>query len=189
MYTVCWRRSTEACEHCWWGGEHQLDPKETGDFEAAGHPDPPGHRQHQQRHPCLRIDQATDCAEEPVCKCPHRRGAGEFTKPNLIFVDQVSLAPPSNPGCPRSSSCDERLKSPAPRPLSHAVKSSLILNRFFDPKQDRQRNTENLAVSNRSFPLSGIRYHLKYENITKEYLFFKRSPTSKTRNNLVSAPR
>ena len=84
-----------------------------------------------------------------------------------IFLDQVSLALPSNPACSRSSSCDERLKSPAPRPLSHAVKTSQMITISITittllTNQGRQHNTENLAVSNRSFPLSGIRYHLKY---------------------------
>ena len=78
------------------------------------------------------------------------------TKSNMV-LNQVSLAPPSNPACSRSSSCDERLKSPAPRPLSHAVKLSLKNCQKITVFQARQHNTENLAVSNRSFPLSGIR--------------------------------
>ena len=77
-------------------------------------------------------------------------------KSNMSF-DQVSLAPPSNPACSRSSSCDERLKSPAPRPLSHAVKTSRKTSQMRTLFQARQHNTENLAVSNHSFPLGGIR--------------------------------
>ena len=141
-------------------------------------------------HPDIVTNPATALIRRPTVlkslSAAAQTGGGEtvrFTNPQIfldqvskIFLDQVSLALPSNPACSRSSSCDERLKSPAPRPLSHAVKTSQMITITITTlltNQGRQHNTENLAVSNRSFPLSGIRYHLKYISKYKIISFFK----------------
>ena len=94
-------------------------------------------------------------------------------------------------GTTASQSCGEN--------LSENLSDNLLDDDNID-SQGRQHNTENLAVSHRSIPLSGIKYYLKYISsmcikyllnhvAIKEFLLSRRSPTSKTRNNLVSAPR